>query len=123
MDIWDWVNETTDALRESGQARLAELIDELPGACCDGHHERVESMAPEALSLARAAKNPWLEVFIRHWLLQSRVQHRHDVSRDTLAQAVSLIEFASRPETHECPQSVCAVEDLAAAYGFVDGFG
>src|SRR6478609_8154635 len=80
-------------------------------------------MVPEALALARAAKNPWLEVFVRHWLLQSRVLHRRDVSRDTMTQAVSLLEFASRPETRECPQSVCAVQDLASAYGLIDGFG
>ncbi|MBL8739817.1 MAG: tetratricopeptide repeat protein, partial [Myxococcales bacterium] len=123
MDIWEWVEEATEALRESGGERLADLIDELSSACCDGEHERVENMVPEALSLARAAKHPWLEVFIRHWLLQSRVLHRHDVSRDTMKQAVSLIEFASRPETRSCPQSVCAVQDLASAYGLVDGVG
>jgi tetratricopeptide (TPR) repeat protein len=123
MDIFEWVNETTESLRENGQARLADLIDELPTACCDAEHERVESMAPEALALARTLKNPWLEVFIRHWLLQSRVLHRHDVSRDTLKQAVSLVEFASRPDTRECPQSICAVQDLCGAYGLVDGAG
>jgi tetratricopeptide (TPR) repeat protein len=123
MDIWDWVHDATESLRKNGQARLADLVDEVSSACCDGEHERVENMVPEALSLARAAKHPWLEVFIRHWLLQSRVLHRHDVSRDTMKQAVSLLELASRPETRDCPQSVCAVQDLASAYGLVDGVG
>jgi len=123
MDIFEWVFETTESLRENGHARLADLIDELPAACCDAEHERVESMVPEALSLARTIDNPWLEVFIRHWLLQSRVLHRHDVSRDTLQQAVSLLEFANRPDTRDCPQSICAVQDLCKAYGLVDGAG
>lgn len=123
MDIWEWVNDTTEELRKGGQARLADLVDAVSSACCDGEHERVENMVPEALSLARAVKNPWIEVFIRHWFLQSRVLHRHDVSRDTMKHAVSLIEFASRPEARDCPQSVCAVQDLAGAYGLVDGVG
>src|SRR5215470_6884973 len=108
MDIWAWLRDAESDLRKSGHARLADLVDELPTACCDGNHERVESMVPEALALARAVKHPWLEVFLRHWLLQSRVLHRHDVSRDTLTQAVSLLELSSRPEARECPQSVCA---------------
>jgi len=123
MNIWEWVEETTEELKRSGQGRLAELIDALPTACCDGNHERVESLVPEALALARALEQPWLELFVRHWLLQSRVLHRHDVSRDTMTQAVSLVEFASRPETRECPQGVCAVQDLASAYGLIDGVG
>jgi tetratricopeptide (TPR) repeat protein len=123
MNIWEWVYESLDELRNNGHERLAELVDDLSTACCDGQHERVENMVPEALALARAVKNPWLELFIRHWLLQSRVLHRHDVSRDTMTQAVSLIEFASRPEVRECPQSICAVQDLASAYGLVDGVG
>src|SRR5258705_11715728 len=116
MDIWEWFHKSMSSLRGSGQARLAELADDLSSACCDGHHDRVENIVPEALALARAAKQPWLELYLRHWLLQSRVLHRHDVSRDTLAQAVSLVEFASRAEARDCPQSVCAVQDLASAY-------
>jgi tetratricopeptide (TPR) repeat protein len=123
MDVWAWVHETTEELRASGQGRLADLMDEVSSACCDGEHERVENMVPEALALARALKRPWIEVFVRHWFLQSRVLHRHDVSRDTMKHAVSLIELASRPETRDCPQSVCAVQDLASAYGLVDGVG
>ena len=40
-----------------------------------------------------------------------------------MKEAVSLIEFASRPETRDCPQGICAVQDLASAYGLVDGVG
>ena len=123
MDIWEWINDATEELREQGQGRLADLVDDISTACCDGEHERVESIVPEALALARAAKSSWLEVFVRHWLLQSRVLHRHDVSRDTLAEAVSLIELTGRPENRDCPQSVCAVQDLCSAYGLVDGTG
>ncbi|HET9932239.1 MAG TPA: hypothetical protein VFQ35_16160, partial [Polyangiaceae bacterium] len=123
MNIWEWVHDAVRELRGNGQERLAELIDDVSTACCDGQHDRVENIVPEALALARAAKNPWIELFIRHWLLQSRVLHRHDVSRDTMKEAVSLIEFASRPETRDCPQGICAVQDLASAYGLVDGVG
>ena len=71
MDIWAWVHDATEDLRKNGQGRLADLVDEVSSACCDGDHERVENMVPEALTLARAAKHPWIEVFVRHWFLQS----------------------------------------------------
>ncbi len=79
-------------------------------------------MLPEALALARGLELPWLEIFLRHWGLQSRVLHREQ-GEPALAEAVSLLEFAHRPETAECPQSVCVVQDLAACYGAVDGPG
>lgn len=123
MDIWEWVHAAIRELRSSGHERLAELVDGVSSACCAGQHDRVENMVPEAIALARAVKNPWLELFMRHWLLQSRVLHRHDVSRDTMKEAVSLLEFASRPGTRDCPQAICAVQDLASAYGLVDGVG
>jgi tetratricopeptide (TPR) repeat protein len=122
MDIWRWVNELQDELVDNGRARLAELIDAIPNAVVNHHHVELDAAVPEALALAREAKNPWLEVFIRHWNLQSRVLHRHEVSA-FLPEAVRLIEFASREETRECPQSVCVTQDLAGCYTKLDGPG
>jgi len=122
MDIWQWVGARKRELRESGQERLASLMSALPSLVCDDEHARVEALVPEALGLARAAKLPWVEVFVRHWLLQSRVFHRHDVGRSR-HEAVSLLEFANREETRGCPQSVCVTQDLAGCYSRVDGPG
>ncbi len=52
----------------------------------------MDATYPEALALAREARNPWLEVFVRHWNLQSRVLHRHEVA-DWMSEAVSLLQF------------------------------
>ncbi|MBI2391640.1 MAG: hypothetical protein HYV09_18775 [Deltaproteobacteria bacterium] len=121
MDLWAWVNDLERRLRKEGHARLADLIDRIPTEVCNDRHDRVDAMVPEALALARSLELPWLELFLRHWWLQSRVLHRMDAT--ALGDAVGLLEFAHRDETRACPQSVCAVQDLASCYGFVDGPG
>lgn len=122
MDIWSWVTDTRRELLKAGHRRLAQLLEELPALVVDDEHARVDAVVAEALPLARAANNPWLEVFVRHWELQSRVLNREEVT-DSLPLAVELIELASRPETKDCPQSVCATQDLAACYSVLDGPG
>ncbi len=122
MDIWAWINEAESALRESGQGRLAELVDKLPEYTCDNRHAQVDAIYPEALALARASGRPWLEVFVRHWNLQSRILHRYEVA-NWMEEAVSLIEFAHRPDNRDCPQAVCVTQDLVSCYGNIDGPG
>ena len=120
--IWDWVGEAKRALVESGRERLAHLMGEMPRYTCDEKHAQLDAIYPEALALARASKNPWIEVFVRHWNLQSRILRRHQVG-DWMGEAVSLIEFANRPETRDCPQSICTTQDLVNCYGNIDGPG
>jgi tetratricopeptide (TPR) repeat protein len=122
MDIWRWVNEVQDDLAANGRRRLADLISVIPSYVVNHKHAQLDAIVPEALALCREAKNPWLEVFVRHWNLQSRILHRHEV-RSFLPEAVRLIEFASRDETRECPQSVCVTQDIAGCYAKIDGPG
>lgn len=124
MNIWAWVSQARARLAAGdgrGQ-RLRELIDDLPTAAVNEAHERVDAMVPEALALARELDEPWLEVFIRHWSLQSRVLHRRRAGEE-LREAVALLDFASGPRTSGCPQSVCAVQDVAVCYAIRDGPG
>lgn len=122
MDIWQWVHDLTPELRKAGQHRLADLIRRLPSETVDDHHDRVDALAPEALALARAASLPWVEVFVRHWHLQSRVLHRSQGDM-ALGEAVALVDFAHSEPARGCPQAVCTVQDLAACYAQVDGPG
>jgi hypothetical protein len=121
MDLWAWVNETERRLRKEGHGRLADLIDRLPNEVCNDRHDRVDAIVPEALALAKSLDLAWIEVFLKHWWLQSRVLHRMDGR--ALGDAVALVDLAHRDETRACPQGVCAVQDLASCYGFVDGPG
>jgi hypothetical protein len=121
MDLWAWVNSLEERLRAEGHVRLADLVERLPNEVVNDRHERVDALVAEARGLAKAIEEPWLEVFLRHWWLQSRILHRMDGS--ALGEAVSLVELAHREETRACPQAVCAVQDLAAGYGIVDGAG
>ncbi|UJB21638.1 MULTISPECIES: tetratricopeptide repeat protein [Lysobacter] len=122
MDIFDWIEDLSEELREAGQYRVVELINRIPHELHDNHPERVEAMLPEALAAARALQNPWLEVFFRHWGLQNRMRNLAEGEK-ALPEAVSLLEFAHRDETQQCPQSVCVTQDIAICYGNVDGPG
>lgn len=121
MDLWAWINDTERRLREEGHARLADLIDRLPTEVCNDRHDRVDAIVPEALALAQSLELDWVEVFLKHWWLQSRVLHRMDGT--ALGDAVRLVELAHRDNNRGCPQGVCAVQDLASCYAFVDGPG
>jgi thioredoxin-like negative regulator of GroEL len=122
MDIWQWVFDTQKQLVEQGNYRLAHLMNLVSHNTVEENHAQVDAIVPEALALARAAKNPWLEVFIRHWNLQSRVAHRSDI-KNMLPEAVSALEFANRDDTRDCPQSICTVQDLTICYDKADGPG
>jgi tetratricopeptide (TPR) repeat protein len=124
LNIWAWVQETKKRLDRGDprEQRLSDLMNELPSAAVDEAHDRVDSMVPEAVALARELDEPWVEVFIRHWNLQSRVLHRRRAG-DELREAVSLLDFANGPTTRGCPQSVCSVQDLAVCYAIRDGPG
>lgn len=122
MNIWAWVYDKQEQLRERGQHRLAAVMDELPTAVCDMRHEQAEGMLPEGLALASDLEEPWVEIFLRHWLMQSRVLHRYQ-GRDNLEGCVALLEFSHRPGNRDCPQSLCVVQDFANCYGVTDGPG
>ncbi len=122
MDIWAWVISLQRDLREAGHGRVADLIDSIPDDRSNSRPELVVAALPEALAAARALKNPWLEVFFRHWGLSNRMGNLVE-GEVALAEAVSLIEFAHRDENMGCPQSVCATQDIAICYGNIDGPG
>lgn len=122
MDIWQWVSETVTDLQESGQERLATIVNRLPQAALAHRYEEADALAYEGLGLARSLGAPWLQVFIRHWHLQARVANRGE-GASALAEAVSALEAAHRDETRDCPQAVCTVQDLAICYSRTDGVG
>lgn len=122
MDIWAWVHEKENQLYEAGEHRLAEIIDMMPTHCCDDEHDAVDALYAEGIPLAQKAKEPWVEVFIRHWYLQSQVLTRNN-AKGMLSEAIELLDLAHREEAKGCPQRICAVQDLANCYGTADGPG
>jgi hypothetical protein len=122
MDIWKWVFDLQRELRDAGQGRIADLIDSIPEDKYRSRAEQVAAALPEAIAAARAMKNPWLELYFRHWGLSNRMNNLAE-GEVALADAVSLIEFAHRDATKNCPQTVCATQDVAICYGNMDGPG
>lgn len=115
MDIWRWIYAKQEELRETGNDRLADLLEQLPEAAIADQDANVEAMVPEALALSRALDDPWVEIFVRHWYRQMR-----GGGRSELPDAVELFELAHRDDNVDCPQSVCVVQDLAIAYAGAD---
>jgi tetratricopeptide (TPR) repeat protein len=122
MDIWEWVGKRCGDLMEAGQGRMADLIEAIPEDVNEDRVQRVQAYFPEALAGARALEDPWLEVYFRHWGLQNRLNNLAE-GESALAEATALLEFAHREDTRDCPQSVCATEDVSTAYGNADGPG
>src|SRR5688572_26980346 len=118
MDIWAWVFRAREDLQSSGNERLSELIGEIPTAVIENRNDEVDALVPEALGLARSLNLDWVEIFLRHWHLQAR-----GGGYEVVPEAVELLEFSHRDEHRDCPQSVCAVQDLARAYQGADGPG
>ena len=120
MNIWHWIQELEEQESKHGNPRIAYLIDIIPSLCVNDELDRLEVLYPEALSLAKKHINPWLEVFFRHWYLQSQVLRRNNV-KGMLPKAVELLDVSTQEATKDCPQSICAVQDLAYCYGLIDG--
>jgi hypothetical protein len=122
MDIWAWLGNL-DVDREDADAmRTMRMVYRLSGLAAGMEHDRFDAIFPEALARARAHDHPWLEIFVRHWNLQSRLFKRADV-RGCLAEAVALVALGSEPQNRDCPQRICASQDLAQAYDQMDGPG
>lgn len=121
MDIWSWLEKTLDELYEV-EPELTRRLWEYPSRVTDGHHAYVDSAFPELLASVRSLGHVWLEVFLRHWWLQSKVARRGDVAAG-LPEAVDLLDRVHQADAEGCPQSVCAVQDLCLSYGPFDGPG
>lgn len=122
MDIWSWVYGAINDLFDQGHIDLANYMERIPRDVLDGRHEKIDNYIEEAVALAKEANHSWAELFLRHWYLQSTVLHRTQ-PKSMLKEAVSLLEFSTREENLDCPQSTCVVQDLASCYGFIDGPG
>lgn len=122
MDIWGWVENRYDTLNEEGHSELASYIYDISKYACDDRSDLVDQIFQQALPLCRSLEDNWLELYFRHWRLQSHVLKSYR-AKDLLSEAISLLEFSHREETKDCPQRICAVQDLAACYGIKDGPG
>jgi tetratricopeptide (TPR) repeat protein len=122
MDIWSWVADAEQELRDAGHARLADIIDQVPRLVGDSHHEQAEALVSEGVTLARQLDHAWIEIFLRHWRAQSRIFYRNDVSQG-VDELVRLLDFAHGERTAQCPQSVCVTQDFCGAHSVIDGPG
>jgi len=122
MNVWGWVNEIEEELTENGEERLAYLLYRFPTCVVEHQFDQVEALYPEINSLVARTGNKWLKIFFDHWYLQALVGQQCRVN-DALPRAVALLEYSHRNDTKQCPQSVCATQDLSICYAMLDGPG
>ena len=117
--VWDWYHATVEQLRTAGERRVADVLDQLPGAALDARPD-LPALVAEGKAGAERLGHPWLAVFVRHWELQGR---HAEGGEEELALAVDAIERAHRPEAVDCPQTVCTAQDLGLCFERVDAVG
>ena len=122
MDIWSWVWGRDEALRDEGHDELADYVESIATHTVDDRVDLVDQVYHAAIPLCRALDDKWLEVYFRHWRLQAHVLKNYD-AKGHLHEAIALLDFAHQEDTKECPQRICAVQDLASCYGIKDGPG
>lgn len=123
--IWDWVHRYIWDLRLSDdpeRRRMAEALIDFTSAAGQKEAAVVEAAYPELLAFVRGEQNAWAEVFVRHWRLQAYVHTPAD-PRALTVEALDLVQFAHGEAARDCPQRVCAIDDLNALYGQIDAVG
>ena len=113
-DGFGWLDRLDPDLRR----RLWHLMD----AVAEGHHAQVDAVVPELVALARESDQPWVEVFVRNFELRSLVLHREN-TRAGMGKAIDLLERAHRPDTVDCPQTICTAHAVCSGYGLRDPAG
>lgn len=117
VDIWEWVWNKIDELYERDETMLAQAM----GSISDWvHGDGVDAVVVPAVARARELGETWAEIYLRHWRLQNLIFYRTDL-RKAAPEAASLLEFATRPENRDCPQSICVVDDFCAIFGAREG--
>ncbi|WP_147425283.1 tetratricopeptide repeat protein [Bailinhaonella thermotolerans] len=122
MDIWAWVADTQRQLHASGNGRLAFAMGEIPVQVHEGRFEQLEALAGEAIGQARELGLPWVELFVRHWVLRAHVGDRAE-GAGVLPEAAALLEFAQREDARDCPHAPMVVQDYVMCLANIDGPG
>lgn len=121
-DLWSWFDNLLDTMRQNGEGDIARRTDQYLMDCYEGRLEKGEAAYPSLLLYARSKKNVWLEIFLRHWLLQLRYQKNYKMG-ESLNEALELLQLTKSEDAKGCPQSICAVQDLARCYSARDETG
>ncbi len=121
VDMWSWLDDADRQVGDDGPG-VNRLFNQLRKAMTSGNLEGIQTCRREYERLAAAHELPWLGVFGRHWEAQYRLNFLFE-GASAVGDVVAAFEKAHRPETADCPQSICSVQDLAIVYGNVDGPG
>jgi tetratricopeptide (TPR) repeat protein len=122
MEMWKWFENLTRSLHDAGQEASINILQELSDHVGELEIERADALLPEAKALAKSLQNPWLEVFVGHWEMRNRLDNKLE-GESALPDVVALFERAHRADAIDCPQSVCATQDLVDCYTNIDEIG
>ena len=113
MDIFEWLEGAAERF-DDGEPHPYTIFGNIRSATYDYDDDAVRAGRIEFERLARTYDQPWLGVFGRHWELQYRLTSKRE-GATAVADAVAAFERSHREDTIDCPQSMCAVQDLCIA--------
>lgn len=122
MSAFSWLFQLTDTLWESDNSEIASAIFEMADASGDGDTATVEAVYPVLIGFAREQKMPWVELFTRHMRQQAYLNQGNNAGV-LLPEVVETVAMTLRDDMHDCPQRVCAIQDLSICYGAIDAPG
>lgn len=122
MEIWSWLDGAHSELVEAGHTDVANGLYDIAAMALRGDEDEVIALSVQLEGVGAELGMPWLGVFGRHWRMQARGVARNR-GKHHLDGVVDAYERAHRPDTVDCPQSVCTVQDLCLEYASADGPG
>lgn len=122
MPLWDWYHALSRDLQEAGIGHQLRSFERMTSAVVDQRSTEASALAPDAQACAKSLAHPWLQVMVGHWELRNRLANLGE-GEAALRDTIELFERAHRPETADCPQSICVTQDVAHCYANLDGAG
>jgi hypothetical protein len=122
MPLWDWYHALSRDLKKVGMDHQLSSFGRLTSAVVAQRSAEASALAPDAQACAKSLAHPWLQVMVGHWELRNRLANLGE-GEAALRDTIELFERAHRPETADCPQSICVTQDVAHCYANLDGAG
>ncbi len=122
MNPYAWIFGLCAELWSNDQDAIADAIVALSDASSEGDMDALDANYPVVTAFARDTGKPWVELYARHCRQQAFLNFgtRADLM---LPEVVETIAMTMRDDVRECPQSICAIQDLSLCYAAVDAPG
>ena len=122
MGAYDWVFGLCRQLWQNDEDEVADAIIDMSGHAANADIDALEAIYPVVMAYAREKDIPWLELYARHTRQQAYLNNGYKAGT-ILPDVVETLAMTARDDMRECPQSICAIQDLSICYAAIDAPG